>query len=326
MEPYQNIFIKDISNYRSAIMGFAMLSIMCFHQPFTNAFPFNFFHNFGFGGVDIFLFLSGMGLVNSLKNNSIKTFFKRRFNRLIPSCVVCGTAKYIILILCSSYALVFTGNFSMIIWTFVSLYSWFVFTIIILYIISPILHLLLSKAPRLTILCIIIVFFTNDLMIKPIIGDDWKSLFGIISWTIERLPVFTLGMFIAITNCDIDRRLYLSYISLFIAVIIKTLDIYNCHFIAQQSLTFLSLAIGIPSLITLILQIIKSLPLYLLRLFNFLGSYSFEIYIFDAFYFRDLKIGLELSSPWHYLPLYFILTCMSAYLSKQLVNKLPKLR
>ena len=60
--------------------------------------------------------------------------------------------------------------------------------------------------------------------------------------------------------------------------------------------------------------------------FNECLPYSFEIYIFDAFYFRDLKICLELSSPCLHLPLYLIFTCMSAYHCKQLVNKLPQLR
>jgi len=132
----------------------------------------------------------------------------------------------------------------------------------------------------------------------------------------------------AITNYNIKRKFYVykSYISLFIAVFIKLLGIYNIHFIAQQSFTFFTLTIGMSAQTTLIILFIKIIPLIILMFFNFLGSYSFEIYIFDAFYFRDLKICLELSSPCLHLPLYLIFTCMSAYHCKQLVNKLPQLR
>ena len=51
-------------------MGLSMLSIMLFHQYLSSVFPFNFFHNFGYWGVDVFLFLSGAGLVYSLNKNT----------------------------------------------------------------------------------------------------------------------------------------------------------------------------------------------------------------------------------------------------------------
>lgn len=41
-------------------MGFAMISIMLFHQPFFYRNPFvDFFHLFGYWGVEVFLFVSG---------------------------------------------------------------------------------------------------------------------------------------------------------------------------------------------------------------------------------------------------------------------------
>jgi len=64
-------------------MGIAMIAIMLFHQYFTSVFPFNAFHNFGYWGVDVFLFLSGMGLVKSLNNNPLKIFYAHRFYRII---------------------------------------------------------------------------------------------------------------------------------------------------------------------------------------------------------------------------------------------------
>lgn len=57
-------------------MGFAMISIMLFHQPFffDNLFV-GFFHLFGYWGVEVFLFVSGFGIVHSLKKNSIPVYY-----------------------------------------------------------------------------------------------------------------------------------------------------------------------------------------------------------------------------------------------------------
>lgn len=94
-------FNRDISKYRTAIMGIAMISVMLFHQYFTSVIPFNLFHNFGSWGVDVFLFLSGMGIVRSLNNNSLKVYYLRRLKRILPSCILCGSIKYSIFLFTS---------------------------------------------------------------------------------------------------------------------------------------------------------------------------------------------------------------------------------
>ena len=69
----------SISKYRSTLMGLAILWVMYFHinvQTFTD-FGW-FFHRIGFYGVDIFLFLSGIGVYFSLKNDPKFWDFIRR--------------------------------------------------------------------------------------------------------------------------------------------------------------------------------------------------------------------------------------------------------
>ena len=103
-------FIKVTSEYRTTIMGLSMLSIILFHQYFTSVIPFNVFHNFGYWGVDVFLFLSGMGLVRSLENNTLPVYYMRRFKRIIPSCILCGTTKYFIFLLLLIFVSIFFFN------------------------------------------------------------------------------------------------------------------------------------------------------------------------------------------------------------------------
>ena len=77
-------YIESISNYRSFLMGISIIMIMFFHNLWVRdviwLMPLNFFGDFG---VDVFLFLSGFGIVYSLRKNNLKTFFKNRFVRII---------------------------------------------------------------------------------------------------------------------------------------------------------------------------------------------------------------------------------------------------
>ena len=59
-------YVTLLSKHRSAIMGFAILWIMLFHLHVSVDFtPFMIIKRLGYGGVDIFLFLSGFGLYYS---------------------------------------------------------------------------------------------------------------------------------------------------------------------------------------------------------------------------------------------------------------------
>lgn len=137
----QHIFCRDFnkvtSEYRTAIMGIAMLSVMLFHQYFTSISPFNALHNFGCWGVDLFLFLSSMGLARSLEQNPIPIFYKRRFKRIIPRCILCGTTKYIVILLLGSSVAVLKDGLKLGWWSLASYDSRFVPAILILYVISP---------------------------------------------------------------------------------------------------------------------------------------------------------------------------------------------
>ena len=136
----QHIFCRDfnkvISEYRTAIMSIVML-VMLFHQYFTSFFPFNVFHNFGSWGVVVFLFLSGMGLARSLEQNPIPIFYKQKFKRIIPSCILCGTSKYIVFLLLGSSVAVLKDGLKLGWWSLASFDSRFVPAILILYVISP---------------------------------------------------------------------------------------------------------------------------------------------------------------------------------------------
>lgn len=84
---------EKLSRYRGAIMGFAILWIMVYHSKvhFTFLPPLlssalTQIKSVGYGGVELFLFLSGFGLYQSLvKNPEVLTFYARRLRRILPA-------------------------------------------------------------------------------------------------------------------------------------------------------------------------------------------------------------------------------------------------
>lgn len=88
--------LADISTYRGELMGLAMLMIMLFHVPLSSHNPFFGLHRMGNIGVDIFFFLSGVGLWFSwTKNPNYKHFFKRRYLRVYPAWLLMASLYYI---------------------------------------------------------------------------------------------------------------------------------------------------------------------------------------------------------------------------------------
>lgn len=318
----QELFILATSKYRTAIMGLSMLSIMLFHQYLSSVFPFNFFHNFGYWGVDVFLFLSGVGLVYSLKKNSIRIFYLRRFLRIFPSCVFCGTIRFFLILLLGSFSLILKEKLNYSAWTLASLDLWFIHTILILYAITPFLYISLNKWPLRTFSCIVTLFFLNGVFIKPQVGYDWLSLIGVFSWTVERLLVFSIGMYASMKKDKISIRLFIPGFFLIIAICLVFVDKTGRSFRCIQACIYFALAMGMPALLYLFVCVLKIIPSSLLRLLIFMGTYSLELYLVHEFLFWTLKNAFINGNPWILLPLGFILSFLFAYFCKLSISKL----
>ena len=84
---FNRIFkFSDIVSYRAELMGFAILWIFMLHSGAIGNPIYDTIRKFGWAGVDIFFFLSALGLCYSLnKNNNLKDFYLRRLNRIMPT-------------------------------------------------------------------------------------------------------------------------------------------------------------------------------------------------------------------------------------------------
>ena len=105
-----------VSKYRSQLFGFAILWIMCMHsREFTPLLDDAILSQYilydgiilvGGVGVDIFLFLSGVGLYYAQeKGPTLGQFYARRFQRLLIPYLVIGTAYEALCVLISTFGL-----------------------------------------------------------------------------------------------------------------------------------------------------------------------------------------------------------------------------
>lgn len=158
-----------ISKYRGEIFGILALSIVVFHyfSYANNAYHVSkLFQPFMYSwGVDGFMILSGQGLYYSIsKNNDIGTFYKKRALRLLPSYLIIALI-YIIWkdVFYSPSAITFIQDLF-----FYNSFtrspdrintgSWFVATILFLYMIYPFIHKFINNKLRNTV--VLMSFFT----------------------------------------------------------------------------------------------------------------------------------------------------------------------
>ena len=87
----------DLSRYRGELMGFAMLAVLFFHVGGNHNETFFYcLSRCGNVGVDMFLFLSGVGLWFAwAKKPSLALFFKRRYVRVYPAWFVVACLYFV---------------------------------------------------------------------------------------------------------------------------------------------------------------------------------------------------------------------------------------
>lgn len=185
---------QRLGAYRDELKGIAILWVVFFHAALSLTGALHDIQKIGYGGVDIFFFLTGFGLYHSLgKSQELAGYARRRMARILPA--------YLPLILCymlvmyPSYGLRTTqairgalGNLLMVgFWLETpGLFNWYVSALLAFLLLAPFLYALLSQSPR-PGRAVALLLAWAFLLGLCFIGDD--RYMGA-----SRLPIFLLGM------------------------------------------------------------------------------------------------------------------------------------
>ena len=204
---------QDISKYRSSLMGIATLMIIMCHAPASNVLlpsALGRIMTVGNYGVDIFLFLSGLGCYYSLsKRPRYKDFVKKRGVRLFAPYLLIMIPFIIFYLVMGEYnvkdALLSLTTFDY--WVYHK-GAWFVALLVPLCLISPLLYKLLTsryKYLNLITMIVAIVVLCNLSTEHCAYHDILRN----IQFAFQRVPSFLIGMAIA-TLCKSQKTIGLS--------------------------------------------------------------------------------------------------------------------
>lgn len=243
------------SQYRSELMGIATLLIIICHAPIYGVqMPqwLSIFLSNGGLGVDIFLFLSGMGMYNSWTSN------KKKGNSLLF-----WLFKSVIELLIELSGLGALFGKSPL---------WFISCILLLYIITPLFSIILyGKRKMLWLILLSLTFFTIAYM--PPHNNIWHFI-------INRWPSYLLGFALApnIKEQKLGSSWNFIFIPLFFYILLYTSNhVFSTHF----SLFWLQ-GISVMTVCVIVINKYKYLNVFL----SFMGIISLESYITNEYVLR----------------------------------------
>lgn len=289
--------LKQSFKYRNIWMGIAMLWVIWYHLPMeiSNTFIRS-IKNMGYGGVDIFLFASGIGCYFSLdKDNNCLMFLKRRVQRLIPT-------YWTFLFFWIAYRKIFEYiSFRSILGNIFCVssfgennlsFNWYISAIWLLYLLAPIIkeiieviHSKIKLAALVMLLLLVSVSF-------------WEGENMIL---ISRIPIFLIGMYFAKISKNKTMPLKkMQYTMLVLGTalgfVILRLLIRNC-FDEMWSrgywwYPFILIVPGLCMGISFVAQKTENMKVLdvVRRGIEWVGKYSFELFLLHIWFFEIYQL------------------------------------
>jgi len=181
-----------VSRYRDELKGLAMLWIVWFHSGLLLPGLADDLRLLGYGGVDIFLFLMGMGLAYSLqKNADLRAYLIRRMKKLLPAYLPVVIVWMAVTYPQMGYSAVqavggAAGNLFMVgYWLQLDgVYNWFANTVFTFVLIAPAVYAVLVGGKTRGLVVLLVIAF----------GVGAANLGMEQMMPVSRLPIFILGM------------------------------------------------------------------------------------------------------------------------------------
>lgn len=324
----KDIELANISRFRGELMGAAMLFIILFHVALPREDAFFGLRRMGNVGVDMFLFLSGIGLWFSwMKNPSVKHFFIRRYLRIYPTWLI---------IACLFYIPSFQGGST---WNWIYLFGeitinwgfwlhdelnfWYIPATMMLYLFAPAYMELIKRHPIYRWLPVVMIMWCILVQyVTPI-----HQAVGHLEIFWSRVPIFFIGINMGEM---VRQKQTLDGASIWMIWLMFLMTLLASIFLEQEKHgmfpLFLERMLYIPLTITSILllnRIFRRTPGWFNKGFMFVGALSLECYLLH------IHFVLKYIEPHHlgYWPTFFIcigITLPAAWILSKIAGWISK--
>lgn len=290
--PEHMLGLNLLSKYRGAVMGLAALWILMFHEwqalfigGTAPAEVEYFIKRIGFCGVDIFLFLSGIGLTFAIGKTNLPTFYYRRLKRIILPFLTMGIVRCIL----EKWTMdTFWKNLTGFNFYAKSMYSflWFVPAIVTLYLVFPFFYKFFtaSRKPVFFLLLSLEIWLIFSLAVRETMRGD---LYGFTN----RIPIFLIGVCIgwmtknrkvAFTMTTWCTLLVTFILGLYLAYLTNYKGLYLLVPTSNCCMPNALIAVSFPFLLAKLLDWLcsKAAPIGkgLTKILCFFGTFSLEFY------------------------------------------------
>lgn len=277
---------KLLRSYRNEIKGFAILWVVFFHAQLGLGGWLYQVQRIGYGGVDLFFFMSGFGLYHSLnRDQDLKRYLKRRVQRILPAYLPFCLVWLLVMIplygggWITSARIAF-GNLTMLGYFANTplMINWYVSALAISLLVAPGLYVLLKpgKSYWLRTVGVLLACFAVGLCFVNRMQYMAAS----------RLPVFVLGMIFASEHAaSVDEKKTIPVLALGLCVGLAGLYMALSRFkelLVSLGLYWHPFVLITPGLCAGLAWVFSKLPSRMLAPVRVLGAASFEIFLFNV--------------------------------------------
>lgn len=326
----KDIELANISRYRGELMGMAMIFVVLFHVSLPRGDAFFGLRRIGNIGVDMFLFLSGIGLWFSwMKSQDTKRFLQRRLLRIYPAWLVAACAFYVPDFLNRgghSTSIVDLLGDIMVNWDFWlhdELTFWYIPATMMLYLFTPAYLCLIIRHPIYRWLPVVMIMWCILVQyVTPI-----HQAVGHLEIFWSRVPIYFIGINV---GKAVQEKHTMDGAAIWLILLIFMMAFASSVFLEQerhgQFPLFLERMLYIPLTVTAILllnRLFRRTPAAFNRAFSFVGAISLEAYLIHDHFVMTYVEQLDLT----YWATFFITTAITipaAWLLHTLLDRLVK--
>lgn len=315
--------LADISLFRGELMGLAMVFIVLFHIDLSRLDTFYGLYRMGNIGVDIFLFLSGVGLWFSWTGNpNWKRFMLRRYLRIYPAWLIMASLYYIPRFdgggLAAWLDLIGDITVNWDFWLHDELTFWYIPATMMLYLFAPAYMTLISRSPAYRWLPVVMVMWCVAVQwVTPI-----HRAVGHIEIFWSRVPIFFIGIGMAEA---VRKKKQIEGSAIWLVLSVFALGLGTCIYMEQvkhgrfplfiERMVYIPLAISGMMLLNVCL---RHTPERARQALRFIGLISLEFYLIHAHFVLN-----HLPKSWAYWPTFlacFFLTIPPAWLLSKIAE------